>query len=946
MKCHAKWRLPLWAGALTFVAFGLVAAQAKEPKPAPKKNNRVHVVQWAKDAKLSRKLTAAEIEKIKKARKKDDKKPIPTYKAVAGVKANTNLEVPDVLETKKQGVVLTGGTLFHQRYGPNTKVTFLRINPTEFDFAKPIDFQLSIEKGKGQFRAGTLAQPSSIKTGGQMVTTAPKGTAYSINVQGQKTTLIVAEGKVDIYLESAPGAAVTVNPREKFVYTVGQPFPEQATPIAAADEREIRDLLSLPVQNLYGYESGRDIRRADAEDIVVTHVEYIDRVVDTGSLATYKPSWKSPNRVYLTGRDNFWTTDANGGRANVGKGFYLEGLSPDGKIIYASKPNQGLWRMDWNGANKVQITKRPVGGVTSIAPNGLRLVAREGWHQVPIKKWDRKQAKYLATGKKEWAPSGKWIVLDVPSRAIAVLNTGTEKINGARAFWKQGGKRLIVGLGLSKGSKFVDADKSPARELLRVNSYVGYWWISPASKWLYGPEDLPNNPGMKFVRLSDGRVFTHPEATPSDMSILLGEKAIKLGDKVVEIDAPDAPGRDVTPEDQTYSGVFPSQLDVSPNGEILAYKGEETPYLASFADSLDLNRFSTTAVATSHEASTDWLSGNRILYKTYDGSRTRNQILTLGVKKKSDSSTLNQTPDTSELPAPRLPVLDLLGASHVEVLAKLGVPTERNDFNSWYVLHLHYQIPGLGTVKLMFQAVDPDYQETWLQRVEIQGLENFGDQEWASKLGLNLSDGWKKGAGGDTIQAGFNYPDSKDRRYAKTTQDGAISVEFGHDPQNKQWPNMAQLIADGPKRSNRPVTRRETNRLTKLLRMRKADIDKELGKPISTKGNQSSETCVYNYPGTMGLTITYYGQGTGTPNDIPGMMHVSFAKGTTWQIAAKTLEITGSKLGVKPWASVKGAFEIIGHRYWPHSFIFTPDNARYPDGELVDQRGLPQISID
>jgi len=43
------------------------------------------VVQWAKDAKLSRKLTDEEIKKIKASRKKGDKRPIPAYKAVSGV---------------------------------------------------------------------------------------------------------------------------------------------------------------------------------------------------------------------------------------------------------------------------------------------------------------------------------------------------------------------------------------------------------------------------------------------------------------------------------------------------------------------------------------------------------------------------------------------------------------------------------------------------------------------------------------------------------------------------------------------------------------------------------------------------------------------------------------------------------------------------------------------
>lgn len=946
MQCNAKWRVPIWSGLITCLAFGLVAALGATQKPAPKKNLKVHIVTWAKDAKLSRKLTEAEIKTIKAARKKDDKRPIPAYKTVAGVKSGASLEVPDILETKKQIVAIQGGELTYTKLAPNTKLKYVTINPTSMVRSKPAELHVSIEKGKGQFRVGTLAQSSVIKAMGPMLATAAKGTAYSVAVQGQKTTLVVAEGQVEIYMESAPGAAITVSPREKVVYTAGDPFPEQAVDIAPAEEQEIRELLSLPVQNLFGYESGRDIRRPDAENIVVTNVEYINRSVDTGSMNSYKPSWKTPERVYFTGRDNFWTTDAAGTKTNAGKGFYFEGLSPDGKTIFASKPNAGLWRMDWSGTNKVQVTKKSVGGVVSIAPNGQRLVAQEGWHQVPIQKWDAKKKKMVSTGKNRWVTKGdKFVAVNVSGRTVKDLSASADKARWAKAFWRGGGSRLIVGLTLEKGSKFVDADISPVKDLVSTDFFMESWYVSPGSKWLYGPGGPKwQQDEMKFVRLSDGRVFTHPSSASG--FLLVGENNFLVGSKVIEIENPGSAGRDMTSEDQTYPDVI-SRLDISPNGEILAYQGSEAPYLASFADSLNLSRFSTTAVAASRLTErVSWLSGSRVLYETWGWDKVRNQILTLGVKRKSSAKEANESPTNSTATVASFPVAGLLGATHQDVEAKLGPPAERSDFNSLYVLHLRYEIKGLGSVRLMFQAVDEDFQETWLQRVEIRGLEDFGDQTWASKLGISLNDGWKLNAGGDFYQVGTSYPDSKDRRYVKKALDGTSYLQFGHDPRNKEWPNMAQMVVDGPKRSNRPVTRRETNRVTKLLRMRRPEIEKELGKPISAKLGNSQETCVYNYPGTLGLTVTYYGQGTGTPNDIPGQMHASFAKGTTWEVATKALEITGTKLQAKPWAPVKGAFEIIGHRYWPHSFFFTPDNARYPDGALIDPRGLPQLSID
>ena len=91
LKFDTRWRSPLASGAIACALFGLVAALGAVQKAEPKKNHRVHVVQWANDAKLSRKLTDEEIKKIKAGRKKDDKRPIPAYKALTGVKAGTNV---------------------------------------------------------------------------------------------------------------------------------------------------------------------------------------------------------------------------------------------------------------------------------------------------------------------------------------------------------------------------------------------------------------------------------------------------------------------------------------------------------------------------------------------------------------------------------------------------------------------------------------------------------------------------------------------------------------------------------------------------------------------------------------------------------------------------------------------------------------------------------------
>ena len=730
MSFKQSWRVPAYSVLLTCLAFGLVAVLGATQKPAPKKNQKVHIVTWAKDAKLSRKLTEAEIKKIKAARKKDDKRPIPAYKTVSGVKSGANLEVPDILETKKQIIEIQGGELTYTKLAANTKLKYVTINPTSMVRSKPAELHVSIEKGKGQFRVGTLAQSSVIKAMGPMLATAAKGTAYSVAVQGQKTTLIVAEGTVEIYMESAPGAAIIVNPREKVVYTAGDPFPEQAVDIAPAEEQEIRELLSLPVQNLFGYESGRDIRRPDAENIVVTNVEYINRSVDTGSMNSYKPSWKTPERVYFTGMDNFWTTDATGAKTNAGKGFYFEGLSPDGKTIFASKPNAGLWRMDWSGANKVQVTKRAVGGVVSIAPNGQRLVANEGWHQVPIMRWDKTKRKEVPSGKKRWITTGKlWVGVDVARKSILALNSRNVKVNWVRAYWKQGGKRLIVGLFIPGGGQFVDADKTPVKPLISIRQDVDRWNVSPSAKWLYGPDEGV----FKFVRLSDGMVFPHTQSDAA--TLMLGEKNIQLLDKIVEIESPGSPGRAPTADDQAYPK---DPTDVSPNGEILAFRGEDAPYLATFADSLNLSRSSTTAVAVSLRSQrVSWLSGNRVLYETPDWDRVRNQILTLGVKKKSGGS---DSPEDSKQPgAPAIDFGMLMGMTHQEIIRKFGRPKENLEFDSFYIRHLIYDLEGIGEVRFMFTSTSQTNPQSLLQSIIVGTDIERPDSSWLEVLGISRS---------------------------------------------------------------------------------------------------------------------------------------------------------------------------------------------------------------
>ncbi len=86
-------------------------------------------------------------------------------------------------------MAIQGGELTYTRLATNTKLRYVTIDPTSMVRSKPAQLHIMIEKGKGQFRVGTLAQASLIKAMGPMLATAAKGTAYSVAVQGQKTLL-------------------------------------------------------------------------------------------------------------------------------------------------------------------------------------------------------------------------------------------------------------------------------------------------------------------------------------------------------------------------------------------------------------------------------------------------------------------------------------------------------------------------------------------------------------------------------------------------------------------------------------------------------------------------------------------------------------------------------------------------------------------------------------
>jgi hypothetical protein len=738
---------PVAAACATLVIAGAMIAGASGSAADPNAN-KVRILAWSKDAKLSRKLTDKELQQIKAKRKPGDKKPLPTYKALAGVKAGALLEVPDIIETKKSQVDIKGGTLTFTRLAPNTVVKYTKIDPTRFEPTTPANLLLTVERGSALMRIGTMKQPSRVQIDAPKTITGAAGTAYSVTVKGQKTTLLVAEGQVQIASEITPDDIVVVGEREKLIFdaATGDPFPTQAVPATNADEAQIRALLSLPVTGLNGYSYGRELKRGDAGDVIVTRVQPITRKVDSSSFSSYKPRWGTPDRVYLTGRSDFWTTDSSGSRRHAGSGLMFEAISPDGSFIIGSKANKGLWRVNWDGSGLKQISRLPLGEVR-ISPNGKRLIAGSGWRLEAISKWNPKKRDFVATGQKRWK---------IANKSIVVLSTsgGKERTlikNPPKGYgdpiWKRGGDRLIYRFSHWKGSfQYIDGDTSPPRVLVSgaaTDSWFGpgEWMVSPMGKWLSG--SLSGK--ATFIRLSDRKTFRH-EAGEHPI-ILVGEKTAKLssGD-VVDIENPAAGAR---PFDGSVDIEYPYPqlrssrsnaplIDGSLNGELITYYTSD--FLASVADSLNPAINTTTAAGVPQYTEVHWINGFRALYTNGYENRV---FVDYGVKKGRNKGL--PEPPKDDKPNANAPInfAGLLGSDEQGVVSKLGPPKERLVFNSLYVLHLIYEPASLGQAKMMFTTYPNNPKRLFMDQLVVGSDRDRSPSTWVSLLGLTEENGWR-----------------------------------------------------------------------------------------------------------------------------------------------------------------------------------------------------------
>lgn len=549
------------------------------------------------------------------------------------MKAGVTLEVPDIIETKAQTVAVLGGELHYTKLAPNSKLRYITIKPTEFVRSKPATFYMAVEKGKAQFRVGILARSSFIRALAPMLATAAKGTAYSVAVDGQKTTLVVAEGKVDIYRESAPSTVVTVNPREKLVYTVGSPFPTQATPVDRADEKEIRELLSLPTQKLYGYLGGRELKRADAEDIVTLNVRPALRVL----IGDESAKWPNrPNSIY-PGVTSFRSIDDQG----VEKRFDGEFLaaSKDGKVWVVYRSGQGTLAL--SNLNKVLTTlSREKLRSVHVAPNGSRVIA---FGPGP----DASRAGMILS----YSPTG-----GTPVKVEGPMGSAPD----FQVIWRRGGSRGFIVQKLNGKNVVYNLSGGTSQESLQPYADADPFEISPAGDWIMSTagqnryyfiplatEQEPQTGSSAFAVQSDTKpMFLSGGAGPRDRENI-AYTPIGIGQLFKKNPREAGQGTSFS----LPTGIAPDTYHrsaLSPNSELVTFlnPGTGTAYVA---DSADLSRDSDTYVGIIPPSTWEWVSGNEVWYEDHLDDQKDSIIITLGVRRPgvgglSNPSTLPSSP--------------------------------------------------------------------------------------------------------------------------------------------------------------------------------------------------------------------------------------------------------------------------------------------------------------
>jgi Tol biopolymer transport system component len=102
-----------------------------------------------------------------------------------------------------------------------------------------------------------------------------------------------------------------------------------------------------------------------------------DRVLADASSVAFAPDGKLVFSSPMSGNDEIWSVDADGGRqrqlTNNPADEYVEVVSPDGRSIFFSSNRTGevhVWRMNVDGSDQTQITQKEGGKPVLISTDG------------------------------------------------------------------------------------------------------------------------------------------------------------------------------------------------------------------------------------------------------------------------------------------------------------------------------------------------------------------------------------------------------------------------------------------------------------------------------------------------------------------------------------------------------------------------------------------------
>lgn len=570
------------------------SASAQDKGKVPDKNAyRMRVSTWDKEAKLVRKK-----------------------KAVPKVEKGTLLVVADLLSTgKKNPVNLFAGAVGYQRIQPNSAVRYASFKPVSLDPLKPSDIEVELQKGEILHRTAKLAVGSKYRSRSGPKLAASAGTAYSVLKKGEDIEVLVAEGLVKASLTGQPGKTLEIKPRQKA--TIGRTLPANALPVTRADEARIRSLLSLPVDNIIGYGDPVNLTRRDATEIVTLLVRPALKIERDGK--TFAPF------SIVVGENTFWSVDEEGTRREIGKGLKFLDATKNGSVVLGLDKDRQIVSQTLAG-EKRRILVLGVERFISLAPNGARLVAAaEMFFEV----------KDEQSGKMKEVKGTSVNVFGVAYEGVSRSLVGEAR--ATTVMWANGGntcvlvhpigKELVAELPLA-GSEFMT---QASLDRLMPLTVPADWTVSVASSglWVWGQKGTE----AKIASTRSGQSVSFSgvariDEVPGSSSLNVYRTAGLLSRLDSPPDLVSVPA--ITELGKAEIPPKPKPFAVSPNGELVTFRGDETG-TAIVADSLNLVRRSDSYVGILEPYACEWVSGDEVWYK--DGEEEEEILIKLGVKR-------------------------------------------------------------------------------------------------------------------------------------------------------------------------------------------------------------------------------------------------------------------------------------------------------------------------